>query len=137
MNTKIYKQIAERGVITEREILLLKNRANRGHDVWDVFVYRNRYSLKITEEQTAKGITWLLDKWKTPRGRVRKHNPFDQKQQAILSHFKEFELVGFRDCGNGFVSWYLPVYRVISKHGRSFDYCANYARKDCPITFLR
>ena len=137
MNTKIYKQIAKRGVITEREINLLKNRANRGiDDVWDVFEEKNDYMLDITIEQTVKGISWLLDKWKTPRGRVRKHNPFDQRQQAILLHFKEFKLVDFRDCGRGFYGWYLPVYRVVSEHGRYFDYCANYARKECPITFV-
>ena len=136
MNTKIYQQIAMRGVITEREINLCKNRANRGHDVWGVFDSRNEYALKITDEQTAKGLAWLLDKWKTPKGRVRKHNPFDQRQQAILKHFKEFKLIDFRDCSRGFYEWYLPVYRVISEHGRSFDYCANYASKECPITFL-
>ena len=136
MNTKIYKEIAERGVITEREINLLKNRANKGSDVMCVFVGDNDYTLKITDEQTAKGISWLLDKWKTPKGRVRKHNPFNQKQQAILSHFKEFRLVDFRDCGNWFVNWYLPVYRVISEHGRHFDYIARYSDKHNPIMFL-
>jgi len=136
MNTKIYKQIADRGVITEREINLLKNRANRGHDVWDVFVEKNSFVLDVTDEQTTRGITWLLNKWKTPRGAIRKHNPFNQRQTAILSHFKKFQLVDFRDCGNGFVDWYLPVYRVISEHGRYFDYCVNYARHENPFVYL-
>lgn len=136
MNTKIYQQIAERGVITEREINLCKNRANRGIDVWDIFDQKNNFNLGITDEQTAKGLAWLFDKWKTPKGRVRKHNPFNQKQQAILSHFKEFRLVDFRDCGNWLVSWYLPVYRVISEHGRHFDYIARYSDKHNQITFL-
>ena len=129
---KEIEQIAECGVITERQIINTKNRLNRGLNVWGIFA---NGALEITPEQTKKGLDWLMNKWKTPRGVVRKNNPFNRKQQAILENFDHFELVTFFDKGNGFRRWMMPLYRVYSKHGRSFSYVATYGDKKHPIEF--
>ena len=134
--TKIYDEIAERGIITEREVNLIKRRLN---DPYTGGIKKRVFAngpLKLTPEQTKKGIEWLLDKYKTPTGKIRKHNPFNKKQAAILENFKEFELINFVDWGNMVVTWFVPIYRVISKHGRTFDYIPTWRDEKTPITFL-
>jgi hypothetical protein len=78
----------------------------------------------IMPEQAAKGLAWLLDKWKTPTGKERKHNPFGAREINVLENFRRFRLVDFYDAGNGYMSFYVPVYRVESITGNSFDYYA-------------
>lgn len=134
--TKIYYEIAERGIITEREILLIKRRLNNFGEVLIKRALFGNGPLQITPEQTVKGLDWLLDKYKTPRGVVRKHNPFNQKHIAILENFKKFELVGFEDVSRNYMMWFMPIYRVYSRHDRYFDYVVSYRDKNTPITFL-
>lgn len=134
--TKIYDEIAERGIITEREVNLIKKRLN---DPRTGGIKRRIFAngtLKLTPEQTEKGIKWLLNKYKTPRGVVRKNNPFNKKQAAILENFKEFELVNFYDMGTMFVAWWLPVYLVRSKHGREFLYIPTWGDKKSPVKII-
>ncbi len=134
--TKIYDEIADRGIITEREVNLIKGRLNK---YCDAIIKRRIFAngpLKLTPEQTEKGIKWLLDKYKTPRGVVRKNNPFNKKQAAILENFKEFELVNFWDSGTFFVCWWLPVYLVRSKHGREFLYIPTWGNKKSPVEII-
>lgn len=84
MDTKIYSKIASAGVITEREVLLMKNRANRGL-ADDVFTIFDNGRLQITPEQADKGLAWLKDLWKTPRGVVRKRNRSNSASSASLT----------------------------------------------------
>ena len=132
MDTKIYTEILACGYITERQILTMKSRANKGFtsEVRSIFSNGN---LMITPEQTAKGLDWLMDKWKTPRGAVRKNNPFTPRQQSILENFDRFELVKLIDRGTRFVTWHVPVYRVVSKHGRYFDYTVSIRDRKKPV----
>lgn len=134
MDTKIYTRIAARGYITEREILTIKHRANRG--VQGCGAIFSNGPLKITPEQTEKGLAWLMDKWKTPRGVVRKRNPFKQREQNILEHFDHFELGSFYDGGSWVRSYYYPIYRVYNKRGRYFDYIVKPKDKYTPLTIL-
>lgn len=136
MNTKIYEEIAERRVITERQIGTMKRRANEGfiHDVASIFALG---ALQITSAQTQKGLDWLKNLWKTPMGRERKHNPFHQREQSIIRHFDRFELVTFNDHGSMFTHNYLPVYRVYDTRGYFFDYVAKYNNKYQPITIYK
>ncbi len=123
MKTNLYQEIARRGVITEREIITLKSRLNRGKtEVLDIF--KNGY-LNITPEQSEKGLNWLLNQWKTPRGKERKNNPFGYREQEIIEDFERFELVDLIDNGNAYFSAFLPVYRVIDRAGNHFDYFVN------------
>ena len=135
MDTKIYNEIASAGVITEREVLLMKRRANHGHasDVVSIFSNGN---LLITPEQADKGLAWLKDLWKTPRGVVRKRNPFKQREQRLIDTFDHFELVSFFNYGNFLVDRYLPVYRLYNKFGHHFDYVVKSKDKYTPLTIL-
>jgi hypothetical protein len=78
----------------------------------------------ITPEQSAKGLAWLMSKWKTPRGQERKRNPFNVKQQQVLENFRRFRLIGFEDISGAMMALYVPIYRVESLAGNSFDYYA-------------
>jgi|3_EtaG_2_1085321.scaffolds.fasta_scaffold122756_1 hypothetical protein len=113
------KDITAKDTLTEREIILLKRRANKGEEV------ELREEYEITPEQTAKGLAYLLNQWRTPRGVERKHNPFGIREQDALNTFKSFTFDGFYDAGNGFVKWYMPIYTVIGK-----DTCFQYTMKD-------
>lgn len=120
MKTNLYQEIARRGVITEREIITMKSRLNRGKsEVLDIF---NNGYLNITPEQSEKGLKWLLNQWKTPRGKERKNNPFGDREQEIIEDFERFELVDLIDNGNAYFPAFLPVYRVIDRIGNHFDY---------------
>lgn len=116
---KNYNEIAASGVISEREILTIKSRLNRGLDCWEIF---NNGNLTITPEQSEKGFKWLWNQYKTPCGKVRKNNPFGTWEISALEDFAGFELVDFVDAGNGFVRWFVPVYRVKSNLSGEFDY---------------
>lgn len=117
--TNKVNEIVKRGYITESEINLLKNRVNNGRA--DVSELDDLGGLAITEEQTAKGLTWLINKWKTPRGVERKNNPFGYREEDILENFDHFELAGFYNAGRCF-PFYMPLYDVCAKDGRHFEY---------------
>lgn len=119
MKQDICNLVASRGYITEREIITLKSRMNRGdYSGLDIF---DRGQVSITPEQTTKWLAWLLNQWRGKSGRERKNNPFGLREQNAIDTFERFELVDFIDGGNCYVSFYLPVYRVIGS-GASFDY---------------
>ncbi len=118
--TNKVNEIVKRGYITEKEINLLKNRVN--NDRASISELCDLGGLAITDEQTAKGLTWLIDKWKTPRGIERKNNPFGYREQDILENFDRFELGGFYNASN-YRAFYVPLYDVFAKDGRHFEYC--------------
>lgn len=101
--------IEKNGVITEREILLLKRRANNGDseaaNFWP--------EIEVTKEQTIKGYKWLCNLWKTPRGAKRKNNPFGYREEKILEEWDKNDdraiFKGFYNAG-GWHSCYVPVY---------------------------
>lgn len=78
----------------------------------------------IFPDQAAKGLAWLMSKWKTPKGKERKHNPFGLREQKVLENFRRFRLVDFYNASTNLASFYVPVYRVESLAGNSFDYYA-------------
>lgn len=133
MAKNIYKEIAERGIITEREINLIKNRMNRGINTEEIFM---NGPLQITPEQTAKGLAWLKNLYKTPHGRIRKNNPFNQKQASVINKFRKFELVGFYDVGTFWRYYFVPIYRVWPTKGKHFSYVATYNNPKQPIRFI-
>ena len=57
------------GVITEREVLLLKKRANNGDNEAANFYPGCDTEIEVTEEQSAKGFAWLMNLYKTPTGK--------------------------------------------------------------------
>lgn len=117
--TNKVNEIVKRGYITEKEINLLKNRVN--NDRASISELDDLGGLAITDGQTAKGLAWLINKWKTPRGIERKNNPFGYREQDILENFDHFYFSGLYDAGNRCRS-FVPLYVVCAKDGRHFEY---------------
>lgn len=113
---KKYATILTNEYIEEREIISLRTLLERDISN-ELRKYLNglvkNYSHKITSSQAQKGLSWLLNQWKTPTGKARKHNPFNDEQQAILQDFKCFYFVGTKRF-NQFNSYYSPIYRVFA-----------------------
>lgn len=122
--------------ITERELLNLKKALNGyassalsddERKELNRLIWNRSNPIKITPEQAEKGIAWLRNQWKTPRGIERKNNPFGYREEDVIENFKRFEFVEFYDDANyymiekGLHSYY-PIYRCIAKDGSSFEY---------------
>lgn len=103
--------IAERGVITEKEISLLKRRANAG-DKEVNGIYDIDY-LPLTKEQTDKALKWLRNLHYTPSGKVRANSPFGYREIAIIDSEKaEGYFAGFYDYGFRGYNSYTPIYEI-------------------------
>lgn len=123
--------INERGFILESDINFFKRKlANNKMSLDDFNGEDDSTTLEpgiiISEEQTEKGLKWLLNKMVTPNGKKRKHNPFTMRQEIILNNFSHFTLQTFITVNaTPFVRCTFPVYRVVSKSGEGFDYYYN------------
>ena len=104
-------EIAKMGIITEKEINLIKIRLNRGEKV-DLNPL-NEKVIKLTDEQNKKGIDFLINLYKTPRGIERKNNPFGFYEQRILDNFSHFCFNGYYNVGK-YDKYYIPVYSCYS-----------------------
>jgi len=118
------RTIKDRSYITEKEINRIRMRMNAGKLTYeDVEVLNN---IKITPEQTQKGLNWLINKWKTPKGKERKNNPFGLREQRALKTFKEFRLNSFHNNVNvyqqemGIKNW-IPIWDVVGRDA-NFQY---------------
>ena len=136
----LFKKYADKiksSTLNERDIIALRSHLNGMRNSFDTCELSDLHDLvddctpTITSDQSTKGIAWLRDQWHTPRGKVRKNNPFGYREQQVLESFSHFELVGFHDAGNGYRSNYLPTYRVIATDGATFDYVP-YGNPDWP-----
>ena len=116
----------DKGYLTEREVLLLKGRLNNhGLDFHDIPIPEEGF--KLTPEQIEKGRAWLVNKWKTPRGKERKKNPFGYREMNVLENFKDIVLLEFVDRANYAqhqmgLKCYVPYYGVRGTDGSGFDY---------------
>ena len=119
----VLKEIEKTNSITEKQINLLKNRANKGEDIDFQYIWDNTPTL--TSEQNNKGLKFLLNQWKTPKGKERINNPFGYREQEALETFEYFELAGFYDDFRyGQRKFLIPLYNVIGKDS-SFQYYYN------------
>lgn len=107
-------KIAKVKVITEREISLLKRRANRGENIEGIYRIMDENDIEVTPEQSAKGFAWLWNQYKTPTGKERKNNPFGYREIEILENYKgeAFTFRGFYDAGNRYFKNLLPLYEI-------------------------
>nr|UWF95884.1 MAG: hypothetical protein [Bacteriophage sp.] len=112
--SQIIENVLSNGVITEREVLLLKKRANNGDDEAANFYPGCDIEIEVTEEQSAKGYKWLMNLYKTPTGKERKNNPFGYREMNILDNYKgeRFQFVGFYNDGNRWHDYYTPIYSL-------------------------
>lgn len=107
---EIINEIESRRMITEQEINLLKRRANAGDNDAAAFWP----DIEVTPEQSAKGIAWLRNLYKTPTGKERKNNPFGYREIDIIDNYagENFTFRGFYDAGRYGFHNYIPVYEV-------------------------
>jgi hypothetical protein len=124
-NAKLLARIEAKGVVTEGEINLIKNRMNRGKAGYEEEEKLIIINPNLTEEQTEKGLAWLLNLWKTPTGKIRKNNPFGDREQKALDSFLYFTFEGFYNAGNYYVDFFVPIWGVHGLHG-SFEYYNDY-----------
>jgi hypothetical protein len=119
----VLKAIAEGNTITEQQINLLKNRMNRGEVIDIQFIWDGE--IELTPEQNKKGIEFLLNLWRTPKGIERKNNPFGRREQRVLETFKTFYFHGFYDNSRyGQRAYYIPLYTCVGSDG-CFEYYYN------------
>jgi len=114
------EDIKKKGIITEKEILLVKRRLNDGtykeSDIADL------YDLNLTQEQNTKGFNWLFDKWKSPTGKERKDNPYGYREEEALRTFEKLKFTGFTNISTyGEFKNYVPLYRAEGKD-TTFEY---------------
>lgn len=121
-NQQIIDNAYKTGVISEKEILLLKRRLNN-KSCGDV---RIPNEIKVSDEQKEKGLKWLRNLYVSPTGKIRKNNLFGWREITILecSNDKlEAYLVGFFNIGN-FYKLYIPLYKYTDGKN-SFTYYVN------------
>lgn len=131
---KRVSEILKAGVISEKDLNLLKNRVNRGlceyEDIEPLFLDY----VALSDDQTAKGVNWLRNLYKTPAGKERKNNPFGAREISVLeSENIKINLCGFYDAGRYGCHNYIPNYCVYSDEG-SFEYVPYYGYHECYIT---
>lgn len=131
---KRVSEILEAGVISEKDLNLLKNRLNHNLCEYDDIEPLFLDYVALNEEQTAKGVKWLLNLYKTPAGKERKNNPFGAREIDVLEGENiKIDLCGFYDVGKYGFKNYLPNYCVYSSNG-SFEYVPYCNGYECYIT---
>lgn len=108
--SEIIANIEKNGVITEKEVNLLKRRANAG-DKESANFWPN---VEVTKEQSEKAFKWLYNLYKTPRGVERENNPFGWREMNILDTWNNdtdrATFRGFYDAGRYGFHNYVPLY---------------------------
>ena len=103
-NEQIFSEIRETGVISEKQISLLKRRSNQNQkDIFDHDLL-DSMSICVTPEQGEKGLAWLK--------RFIKKGVYGYRELEIINNAKpeDFEFNGFYDAGNGWHHYYVPTY---------------------------
>ncbi len=121
----ITTEVLKQKTLTESEIKLLCKRANA-----EATREATREALsdfegsEITPEQESKGLAWLINQYKTPRGVERKNNPFGYREIEAIEKFSHFTFDGLYDAGNAYISFFVPIYTVHGSidSGTSFQY---------------
>lgn len=131
---KRVSEILSTGVISEKDLNLLKSRLNRGmceyEDIEPLFLDY----IALSDDQTTKAANWLRNLYKTPTGKIRKSNPFGAREISVLeSENIKIDLCGFYDAGRYGCQNYIPNYCVYSESG-SFEYVPYCNGHECYIT---
>jgi hypothetical protein len=120
-----YLTIIASGTIQESEIVSM--RSFMGKDKGNaqlIFSALDGKELTLYGEQVQKGIDFLTNQWKTPRGVERKNNPFGYREQEALETCETIVLKSFYNAGNAYNDYYLPLYEVVGKD-TCFEYYYN------------
>ena len=116
-NEMIFEDVMANGVLTEKDMKLLKNRSNKeGKDFFDYDLMESLssgYGIPIDEEWANKGIKWLkslLKKNGEPKsGQSLGYREIDIIQTAEPS---DFTFRGFYDAGRYGFRNFLPLYGI-------------------------
>ena len=128
-------------VITKQEInaiskyinsMRFRDPSRESKDLAELFLtIINNRSYKLTKDQTEFGINWLKNRYYRKDGGHRKQMQHDfqfyeiEDVDYILKNFKEFRFIGYAGIYHrysGCNSNLVPIYQVIGKDGRSFNY---------------
>lgn len=122
---------------TEGEINYLRkclgfcsNWSDSAQDSFEADYLRHGFDYAITQEQTDKGIEWLVRTQLKLNGDLRqaKTTFITEDESVILKSFSHFRFIGITRCGynhyNGRYSVIAPIYRVFAEDGSYFDYTA-------------
>ncbi len=131
---KRVSEILSTGVISEKDLNLLKNRINHRlceyEDIEPLFLDY----VSLSDDQTAKGVKWLRNLYKTPAGKEKKNNPFGAREIDVLeSENIKIDFCGLYDAGRYGFTNYMPEYCVYSENG-SFNYVPYCNGYECYIT---
>ena len=116
-NEMIFEDVRTNGVMTEKDMKLLKSRSNKeGKDFFDYDLMESLssgYGIPIDEEWANKGIKWLkslLKKNGEPKsGQSLGYREIDIIQNANPS---DFTFRGFYDAGRYGFRYYIPLYGI-------------------------
>lgn len=110
---KRVSEILKAGVISEKDLNLLKSRLNRNLCEYDDLEPLFIDYIALSDDQTAKGVNWLRNLYKTSAGKIRKSNPFGAREISVLeSEDIKIDLCGFYDAGRYGCHNYIPNYCV-------------------------
>lgn len=131
---KRVSKILSTGVISEKDLNLLKSRLNRGLCGYDDLESLFIDYIALSDDQAEKGVNWLRSLYKTPTGRIRKSNPFGAREISVLeSENVKIDLCGVYDAGRYGCHNFIPNYCVYSESG-SFEYVPYCNGHECYIT---
>lgn len=117
----IVNNIAKTEFITEREILLLKNRLNHGKDV-DLLPLDD-IEVFVTDEQAEKGLAYLRKHLLTTKNKKRKNCSWSDYELRAIGYQGEgepleklnphhlFTFLGYMNIGR-FFPYYSPIYDI-------------------------
>ena len=110
----IFADLRANGFMTERNMKILKNRANK--EQRDCFDYtfgaiNNGYGVRIDEEWANKEIKWLKSLLKN-NGEPKSWENIRYREVEIIQNAmpEDLRFMGFYDAGRGWCRNYLPVY---------------------------
>lgn len=131
---KRVSEILSTGVISEKDLNLLKNRINHRLCTYEDIELLFLDYVTLSDDQIAKGVKWLKNLYKTPAGKERKNNPFGAREINVLEGDNiKIDFCGLYDAGTyGFIN-YQPIYCVYSSNG-SFEYVPYCNGHECYIT---
>lgn len=107
---QIFAEIRETGIISKKDMQLLKNRSNNaGKDLMDYSILDNG-EVRLTPEHGAQGLAWLR-KFVHKDGTSRIYG-YRELEIVNTSTCDDFEFRGFYDAGRGYLKNFLPIYSV-------------------------
>lgn len=116
-NEMIFEDVRTNGVMTEKDMKLLKNRSNKeGKDFFDYDLMESLssgYGIPIDEEWANKGIKWLKSLL-TKKGEPKSGQSLGYREIDIIQTAEpdDFTFRGFYDAGRYGFRNFLPLYGV-------------------------